>query len=162
MRISLTKDQILTSFCQLLFFSQLFVPFPLVFIIVIGRRASDIPLCHYSLFHNFHLFSLGIMVWIISSHIFFRALNFSLALFQWLFNLSMEFLISMTVVSIYRNSIFFTSAFFFCPRDLFFSYVFNSFLSSVPFQPYLFYSLHLRAVLSAYPRGSNQITYLVS
>lgn len=109
-----------------------------------------------TLFHTFHLFSLCVMVWIISSHISFHALNFSLALFQWLFNLWVEFLISMTVFFIYRNSIFLKSAFF-APQGLVLSYVFNSFLSSSSFQLYLFYNLYLGVVLSAHHGWGDQI-----
>ena len=112
--VRIKSDPVSASFCltpSCLFF------LPPTFRIVIGRRGANIPLCHYSFFHNFHLFPLCVMVWIISSHISFHALNFSLALFQWLFNLSIEILISVTVFFIYRNFIFFTSACFF-PQGL--------------------------------------------
>lgn len=96
-----------------------------------------------TVFYNFHVFFFCVMVWIISSHIFFHALNFFLALFQWLFNLPIEFLISMTVFFIYKNSIFFTLVFF--PKGL--VAFFNSFLNTSSFQTYLFYNLYLGTVI---------------
>lgn len=81
MWISLSKDQILTSFCQLLFICQLFVHFPQKVIIVISRKVSKhsiLPLLYYS-FHVCAFYSYGLDNFI--TYIF-HALNFSLALFE--------------------------------------------------------------------------------